>query len=54
MKGREELPRTATPKQDWLCLPHPRQPPALYLSPSRLQHPADQLPQAALEGPGEK
>lgn len=53
MKDRKELPRTATPKQDWLCLPDPGQSPAPFLSPSRPQRPADQLPQAALEGPGE-
>lgn len=52
-EGQGGAPRTATPKQDWLCLPHPRQPPAPFLSPSRPQHPADQLPQAALEDPGE-
>lgn len=53
MKDREELPRTAIPKPDWLCLPYPRQPPTPSLSPSRPQRLADQLPQAALEGPGE-
>lgn len=53
LADRERLPSTAPPNQNLLYLPHPVQFPALPLSPSRRQHLADQLLQAAPEGPGE-